>query len=148
MSILYRMSRGLVWFSMFCGLLSLFGCGTTFFAAVEDKAGLPVDHARVLISTPRMLDVFQLKAGWGMTDERGVTESMTIERFQIGSRVTIDVRDTSGAHWRGTFQVEALPLETTPVKLRPFYYGIQTDENDRGCLHVLVWSRGAKRDIE
>jgi hypothetical protein len=50
--------------------------------------------------------------------------------------------------WLGDFNADARPLEPTPAELHPVYYGVQTDKKDRGVLHVLVWSRGAKYEIE
>jgi hypothetical protein len=64
-----------------CCLLSITGCGRIFFAVVKDEAGMPVADAKVMISSPRMLDVLQLRSGWGVTDEHGMTDSMTIERY-------------------------------------------------------------------
>jgi hypothetical protein len=143
-----RISRVLVLLSTLFVLPLLSGCGTTFFVAVEDEAGLPVADTQVVISNRRMLDVFQLRAGWGKTDEHGVTNPMTIERFQVGSRVQIEVRHTSGAEWRGTLQVDVLPLEMTTIELSPIpAYGREDRVEADHDLRVTVWSRGAKEPI-
>lgn len=127
-----------------CWLLSATGCGRTFFAVVTDDAGAPVADAKVVISSPRMLDVLQLRSGWGVTDEHGKTGSMTIERYREESPLYVEVRTKSGMEWSGGFNTDAWPLKPTSVELDPVYYGVQADKQDRGALQVLVWSQGAK----